>query len=288
MALTRTDPGAAAVTVTPRPHAVDLTSLLQPSPVERGKIYAEAMQLLAAMRSSPSCHQRAATDLISSCRILEGKPEDHGRESSLRLDQFKSLYAARLAVCELNGAGAAIPDCCTSILNSEEVDRGQQSFHTFERSSPQQQQAVRSQLETCLRALESRPQWWTSYSNNRQNAAVMCQAARFDIERDELLNHHRKLAEITFGLTASLNQSLADAVNEAAYQRAFLDTINESRLKMIHDMQDAEVFARNQFAAFVKDIETQIHRTGKAASQSMNALIYDTEALSKVRIPHLV
>jgi hypothetical protein len=42
------------------------------------------------------------------------------------------------------------------------------------------------QLGQCLKSLESRPQWWTSYSNNRQNAVVMCQAARGQIEKGEL------------------------------------------------------------------------------------------------------
>lgn len=41
-------------------------------------------------------------------------------------------------------------------------------------------------IRECLQSLESRPQWWTSYSNSRQNAAIMCQAARADIEKGML------------------------------------------------------------------------------------------------------
>ncbi|EAS35966.3 uncharacterized protein CIMG_01320 [Coccidioides immitis RS] len=233
------------------------------------------------MESSSSCHQRAVTDLVISCQFLEGGPNDNNWDSSFHLDQLKSLYAARLAMCELNGAGAATPDKCVSILSLKQED-GPESYSTqFHAKTRKQQPAIPAQLESCLHSLESRPQWWTSYSNNRQNAAVMCQAARINVERDELLKHHKKLADITFGLGAALNQSLNDAAAEATKQRSFLNSINDLRLKIIRDMQDADVLARNRFSAFAIDLESQIRRTGAGAKESMRGILSDAGVLSK-------
>ncbi|WEW58250.1 hypothetical protein PRK78_003718 [Emydomyces testavorans] len=250
--------------------------------MERNEIYSEAIQLLNSMQSSPSCHQRAVTDLVTSCQFLEGGPNDHDRDSPLHLDHFKSLYAARLAVCELSGAGAAVPDKCAPIIKFHHEDvHFQSSNENSEPNFNERLQIVSVQLESCLRALESRPQWWTSYSNNRQNAAVMCQAARFDIERDELLKRHRKLADITFGLSASLNQSLNDAAIEAIKQRSFLNVVNEIRLKIVRDMHDADSLARNRFSSFITDLETQIRRVRAGAKESMGDILSDAKTLSK-------
>ncbi|EEP76398.1 predicted protein [Uncinocarpus reesii 1704] len=271
--------GSNVVPVAPK-AAAELTSLLHLDNVKRNEIFSEAIRLLDSMQSSSSCNQRAVTDLLMSCQALEGNQREHDQDFSLQLDQFKSLYAARLAVCELRGAGATVPDKCLPILNSSKENTEPQFHETFHRGS-KEHRGVPAQLESCLHSLESRPQWWTSYSNNRQNAAVMCQAARFDIERDELLKHHRKLAKITFGLTESLNQSLTDAANEAVKQHVFLNLINDLRSRIIADLQDVDVTARTRFASFVSELEVQIRQTSSETKEFMADILSDTGLLSK-------
>ncbi len=159
---------------------------------QKPAVYAQAMQLLASIETSPSCHRLATITLINSCQTLEGstKNTDHSPETSEAVqDEIKSIYAARLAVCELLGASAAVPLYCSPFIPSQPVKGkswfGSQSHRQANQGSPKLRydELTRRQVGQCLTSLESRPQWWTSYSNARQNAIVMCQAARSEIEK---------------------------------------------------------------------------------------------------------
>lgn len=137
------------------------------------------------MQSSPSCNRLAASTLLTSCQSVEGSSAN----AEGLLDDLKSVYAAQLAVCELTGAGSPIPQHCGSLMWSE-LSSGKQGLRGFLSSRSEKLHAItgtrdldQKQLSHCLKSLESRPQWWTSYSNSRQNAAVMCKAARIEIEK---------------------------------------------------------------------------------------------------------
>ncbi|PGH07794.1 hypothetical protein AJ79_06182 [Helicocarpus griseus UAMH5409] len=206
----------------------DLSSLLHAQSIQHSEVLSTAIGLLDSMRSSPSCNRMAATNLILSCQSLGGNDEDQKGSLSESLDNVKSLFAARLAVCELIGAGAGIPAQCSPIFISP-----RKYPHVTEADLIQL-----SQLEPCLKALESRPQWWTSYSNSRQNAAVMCQGARVEIEREDQLKRYKDLANITSILTEYFNQSLTTAAMEAFRQQEFLEAINDMRDSFFQDMED--------------------------------------------------
>lgn len=265
-------------------NTVDLTSLLHVNLAERNELYSEAIQLLNSMKSSSSCNQHAVTDLVASCQLLDGTGNDQAQGSSLSMDLIKSLYAARLAVCELSGAGATVPEKCVPIISSQRDDQ----FRAFSQKTSWKGDGTVSvpELEPCLRSLESKPQWWTSYSNNRQNAVVMCQAARFDIERDQLLKHHRNLADITFGLSQSLNDSLSDAAAEAVKQRQFFNDVDTLRLKLFRDIQETDSFARNLFLSLIRDMERRMEKAGNTIHESMGDMLSYATTLSRVE-PYL-
>jgi hypothetical protein len=90
------------------------------------------------------------------------------------MEDVRSIYAAQLAICEIVSAETAIPQSCKSLALFPEL----KSHRELSSKSVR-----KDHLSQCLQSLESRPQWWTSYSNSRQNAVVMCQAAREDIEK---------------------------------------------------------------------------------------------------------
>ena len=158
----------------------DLTALVRPSPIEHSGIYSEALRILTSMQASPSCHRLAASKLLNSCQSIEGTPSD----TEPSLDDVKSTYAAQLAVCEILSAGSAIPQQCKLLTPGHET-RGRRGFSGIAggRRKRADDNSNNEQPSECLQALESRPQWWTSYSNSRQNAVVMCRAARVEIEK---------------------------------------------------------------------------------------------------------
>ena len=124
------------------------------------------------MQGSPSCNRLAASTLLDSCHTVDGS----ARNAEDSLEDIRSVYAAQLAICEIVSAGSAVPQTCKSLDASPGTNIHQTSGFTSIR---------RDQLGLCLQSLESKPQWWTSYSNSKQNAMVMCQAARVDIEKGE-------------------------------------------------------------------------------------------------------
>ena len=160
-------------------------------------MFAQALGLLTSLESSPSCNRLATSTLIKSCQSLGGSLETTGQESEspeALLDNVKSIYAARLAVCELVEAGASVPAQC-SPMTPKKSARRQYKFGGYlgRNGSPENggggaggySSVSPAQLSHCLKSLESKPQWWTSYSNGRQNAIVICQAVRIDIEKGE-------------------------------------------------------------------------------------------------------
>ena len=171
----------------------DLTAFLTSPIVHQPEVFDEALRLLTSLQSSPSCTRLAASTLISSCQSFTAASKDTDRSSpasEAALDDLKSIYAVRLAVCELVGAGTGVPSSCEPLMPSDQAT-SKRGFRAFLKQDSRQRHAKGTnygdikgqQLGQCLRALESRPQWWTSYSNNRQNAVVMCQAARVQMEK---------------------------------------------------------------------------------------------------------
>lgn len=154
----------------------DLIALMRPLPADQSGVFSNALNLLKSMRASPSCNWPATQILVKSCQAIEGSAHDH--EESL--DDIKSIYAAQLAMCEISSAGPNVPECKYLKLTNDHSTEGKVSPRGLNKSE-------KHQLSQCLKSLESRPQWWTSYSNNKQSAVVMCHAARVDTEKGNLL-----------------------------------------------------------------------------------------------------
>lgn len=154
---------------------MDLGTLLSTSPNGRSHVYTSALQVLEGLKASPSCHRLAAANLIHSCQSIDGSVSDPEQS----LEEVKSVYAAQLALCEITDAGSGPPAGCGPFLPGDSAESSRKLTSSFDRSDA----ATKGKLRLCLQSLESRPQHWTSYSNNRQNAVLMCQAARSDVEK---------------------------------------------------------------------------------------------------------
>lgn len=156
--------------------------------MQQQEILSQALRIVHSMESAPTCNRLAALNLINDCKSLEQSSGDGRPNTEMVLDEIKSEYAARLAICELVGAKATVPRECIILVPSTQacVKSRFMSFFSRQDSSKEDYcypEATRSQFERCLRALEARPQSWTSYSNARQNAVVMCHASRDSVEK---------------------------------------------------------------------------------------------------------
>ena len=152
---------------------LEVMTLVRPMPEDPSGTFSHALELLASIQASPSCNRLATSELLDSCQSIDGSQPD----AETSIEDYRSVYAAQLAMCEIGSASPIKPTACDHLIKDMKDHRNRKGHRTVRKD----------RLNQCLHALESRAQWWTSYSNNRQNAAVMCQAARLDIEKGKLL-----------------------------------------------------------------------------------------------------
>ena len=146
----------------------DLTSFNIKPHGDKSEVYVKAVELLKSLQSAPSCTRIATSTLLTSCQSIEAS----SNESETAIDDVKAMYAAQLAICELRAAKAQIPDHCSFISTFSEGEKVKIN-----------EKFKKRHLSPCIQSLEGRPQWWTSYSNNIQNAVLICRATRIDIEK---------------------------------------------------------------------------------------------------------
>lgn len=228
---------------------MDLVSFISSKNTQHDVVFKEAVQLLESMRSSPSCNRIAASRLVKSCQSVRVKINNIDPETYRILEHTRALYAARLAICELNGAGTHIPNACLPVTFPLPQKKGIFGFSLKSETPVNGVDPVPVQLlESCLKSLESRPQWWTSYSNSRQNAFVICQAARTENEKEELLNLHRSVVEGSNKLNQGLQEALRTAAAESLHHRAFVSEISNMNARLVHDMEET----RSHFKAMIE------------------------------------
>lgn len=198
---------------------IDLTALIfQPTPKEKPHSFSHALTLIESLQKAPSCNRLATATLIDSCQTLEQADRDHNNA----LDWIKSIFAARLAVCELQSANVHVPPECRALIPQHRqlglggnlrcfLPGAKCSKRTFASShtndyAVEYVDTTRPKVSQCLTMLESRPQWWTSYSNARQNAISICHAARAEVDKDEILATHTSILTLFSDLSKSLQE----------------------------------------------------------------------------------
>lgn len=134
----------------------------------------------------------------------------------------------------------------------------------------------------CLRALESRPQWWTSYSNSRQNAMVICQAARIETEREELLDLHRSIVESSTKLDDGLRRAAQNAEMDSARNQVFAQSVQALQEQIVTDMEGAGSLLHRKFEAFLHEMEIGIGKISSSVASALSQAKQDTGALRKV------
>ncbi|KAF5866630.1 hypothetical protein ETB97_010724 [Aspergillus alliaceus] len=235
----------------------DLVSFLNSKPSQHDAVFTEAVQLLESMRSSPSCNRLAASRLVTSCQSIGEKTSNIDTETYLLLEHTRSLYAARLAICELNGAGTSIPPACLPVTIPPPQKKGIFGFSAKSKVPVNVMDSIPNQLlESCLKSLESRPQWWTSYSNSRQNAFLICQATRIENEKQELLNLYRSVVKSSNKLNQGLQEALQTAAAESSQHRAFVREIDILNARLIHDIEKTQSQFKSVFEKVFYNIET--------------------------------
>ena len=145
-----------------------------------------------ALTRKPTCVRKAVAELGETCQTLDADLNEY----------LKTMFAVQLTICELEVAHN-VPEECQKVFSRE---HGNSEF-----------------LESCVASLESRPQWWTSFSGNYRDASKLCKTARVEIEKDQLIeltNNITKLQSMLFSaLYTSFTQNSQNFEMQNSRQR---------------------------------------------------------------------
>lgn len=212
-----------------------------------------------------------------------GGKEAKTREQYDVIEQTRSVYAARLAICELEGAGSSTPTQCLPLTVAPVEAKLRFNFMAKAKQSDSgATEYPKEMLELCLRTLESRPQWWISYSNNRQNAMVICQAARMETDKDELLNLHRSIVDSNVKLNEGLQLALQKAAMDSTRNEEFFKVVQALQDKLLVDLKRNESAFQRIFGRLMHDVETGIDAVVNTVASSLRRVQNETTSLERV------
>jgi uncharacterized protein YdcH (DUF465 family) len=273
--------------LSPKSPNIDAISVLKAQEHHQDSMLDEAVRLLDLISISPSCYRVAATKLVASCQAFTDSKDDAETDGPESLDLLRSTYAARLALCEIDGAGTSIPTSCLPIIVSPPPQSNRFGFRKWHRGSDAASDSVpKDLLENCLRTLESRPQWWTSYSNSRQNALVICHASRIELEKSELLELYRSISKNNLKLKDGLEQALRDATVQSEQQQAFVQAVVALQEKAVAEIDTTDSLLKRTFGKFLREIESGIESFQDAIAVTLSNMRNGTFILEMVRCKH--
>ncbi|KAI8935353.1 hypothetical protein NX059_007937 [Plenodomus lindquistii] len=230
---------------------VNVDALFQYTTSRNHKVITQAVDFVVSMQNAPTCTRLAASHLMSECKLLENAPDFAKSRPEAYLDNVKTEYAAKLAVCELLSAQPSNPTppqhCEILVPTSKACSKGGSWWHTRADVASDRQcypEFKDYQYTQCLKSLQSTPQYWTSFSNARQNAVVMCQASRDAIERENHLETFKNLTQVLGVVTSTMQKTTEEYETLIKEQSRFSEEARASHTELrenIRAMQEKAV-----------------------------------------------
>lgn len=163
--------------------------------------YDRALKVLASFETLPSCNRQAWSQLISSCSDLDTlyDSSEPVQSSELAADDTQSVFATRLAICELSAVSTEVlPSTCAALLTSDGGESPEMNGKREHKTHPSffSGPSLLSRHKACLADIFRDTRFWTSYSNSLQNARTICEVSKKHVEKDEALEFHRSMLDV--------------------------------------------------------------------------------------------
>ena len=204
----------------------------------------QALSIIKSVETLPSCAKVASSALMHSCSALGGSIQhdetNYARGSDLFVAEETDIYAARLAVCELRDAEYPLPKECQPFVPTDRGTKKREVRGWWTKSGPTKptnlfqyyDDITEANLKQCRKALSSDGRSWTSFSNSKQNAIVMCRAMRSEVEKDEQLYIGKILADTA----AAAAESLQDTIDRSKIMKAMFHEITTAMPQFQQDL----------------------------------------------------
>jgi uncharacterized protein YoxC len=264
----------------------NLDTIFQYTTSRNHKVISQAVNFVVSMQTAPTCTRMAASHLMNECKLLEHAPDFVKSRPEAYLDNVKTEYAAKLAVCELLSAqppSNAVPPLHCDILvpSSKACSKGGWWSQTPAVSDKQCYPDYKDhQYSQCLKTLQSSPQYWTSFSNARQNAVVMCQASRDAIERENHLETFKNLTQVMGAVSSNIKQTTEEYATILRDQKQSANELQESQTQLKKDMTAVQEKA----LATMDTLDSKFHDFLESSISGLITALADSQSTEITRI----
>jgi uncharacterized protein YoxC len=267
---------------------INVDILFQHTTSRNHKVITQAVDFVVSMQTAPTCTRMAASHLMNECKLLENAPDFAKSRPEAYLDNVKTEYAAKLAVCELLSAqpNSPIPppNCDILVPTSRACSNRGTWWYSRPDSTGNQKQCYPDikeyQYVQCLKTLQSSPQYWTSFSNARQNAVVMCQASRDAIERENHLETFKNLTQVMSAVSSAMQKSTDEYEALIKDQKQFADEVRETQDRFKEDVHAVQEKA----LATVGTLNSKFHAFMDTSISELITALADNQSSGIVRI----
>ena len=279
--------------------AINLTGVLPEARIADPEIFNRAVQIIQDLQHESTCHKQAVYHLAGSCNKIDVKPSEGNPHTEQVAESHESLFAARLAVCEISQAHVAIPKDCDIMLPKHSTDtvHGWKAFWTSQSTAKSDwtyPSVSEVEIGRCVTALHQVVQFWTSYSNAKQGAVSLCEASRSDNRRGKcrlpmisqvierkcftkhaieiILDIYGKLTESLRGMPSAIQKVLDQLHDQSQAYVQFYDAMR--KLKADHD-KDVQASADKVMGFFAKLSQKvlNLHESADIANEVSRSLL---------------
>jgi hypothetical protein len=248
----------------------------------------QAVDFVVSMQTAPTCTRMAASHLMNECKLLENAPDFARSRPEAYLDNVKTEYAAKLAVCELLSAQPSNPmpppNCDVLVPTSRACSKSGAWWHSRPETTIDGKQCYPEMKEyqyvQCLKTLQSSPQYWTSFSNARQNAVVMCQASRDAIERENHLEVFKNLTHVMGAASFTMQKSTEEYEALVRNQKQFANEMREAQDRLQQDVHDVQEKA----LATVGTLDNKFHTFMETSISELVTALAENQSNEIIRI----
>jgi hypothetical protein len=267
---------------------INVDALFQYTTSRNHKVITQAVDFVVSMQTAPTCTRMAASHLMNECKLLENAPDFAKSRPEAYLDNVKTEYAAKLAVCELLSAQPSNPmpppNCEILVPSTKACAKGGIWWYSRPETTINDKQcypeAKEYQYIQCLKTLQSSPQYWTSFSNARQNAVVMCQASRDAIERENHLETFKNLTQVMGAVSSTMKKSTEEYEALIKDQKQFVDEVREAQDRFKDDVHAV----REKALATVRTLDDKFHTFMETSMSELVTALADSQSNEIVRI----
>ncbi|KAF1911418.1 hypothetical protein BDU57DRAFT_552202 [Ampelomyces quisqualis] len=267
---------------------LDVGTLFQHTASRNQRVITQAVDFVVSMQNAPTCTRMAASHLMSECKLLEHAPDFAKSRPEAYLDNVKTEYAAKLAVCELLSAQPNNPvppaNCDILVPTSRACNKGGTWWYSRPETTVNEKQCYPEikeyQYAQCLKTLQSSPQYWTSFSNARQNAVVMCQASRDAIERENHLETFKNLTQVMDAVSSVMKKSTEEYETLIRDQKQFTDEVREAQDRLKEDVHAVQEKA----LATVGTLDNKFHSFMETSMSELVTALADNRSNEIARI----